>query len=287
MKYAMKIFQRPYGLATSTWNKKVVSRVRAEYELMKDYRSEYVIEYYDFLENVTWQKANGERVQDVCALVLEYVDGTDLYDFVNSKSVILAEDGLRCMFQKVVRGIIEFHDRGILHGDIKLENIMISKDFKIRFIDFNRSVRLDTTHTQVIGTPGHIAPDTPYHSAPADVFAFGVSLYRACTKSMPSITRSTDTALSFSIENDTNLSDENMSFNLKDLIRLTVVSADQRISMPHVVKHPWLAEDRKDCEQKVMDEAFKYIRIVKKSKRVTADHIDDTINLFTAKENYV
>lgn len=70
----------------------------------------------------------------------------------------------------------------LVHCDLKLENIMINKDFGLSLIDFDFSRKISEAITDNLGTPGYQAPEMQYknpsyHGAPVDIFAIGVILY--------------------------------------------------------------------------------------------------------------
>lgn len=74
------------------------------------------------------------------------------------------------------------------HRDIKLENIFIGQDFRLRLADFSYAARTtdpktgqEAIHSKQVGTKFYVAPEIqrgiPYHGKPADVFSLGVSLF--------------------------------------------------------------------------------------------------------------
>ena len=90
-----------------------------------------------------WVKSNGKK-KPVCYVVMDLVDGVELLDFLSECNALeLQQDSfLRYIFLKVGNAINQLHKAGIAHRDIKLENIMISKDFEIKLIDFGYSFAL-------------------------------------------------------------------------------------------------------------------------------------------------
>ena len=77
-----------------------------------------------------WIKSNGKK-KPVCYVVMDLVDGVELLDFLSECNALeLQQDSfLRYIFLKVGNAINQLHKAGIAHRDIKLENIMITKDF--------------------------------------------------------------------------------------------------------------------------------------------------------------
>lgn len=74
------------------------------------------------------------------------------------------------------------------HRDIKLENIFVGQDFRLRLADFSYAARTTNPktgqvaiHREQVGTKYYVAPEIqrgiPYHGKPADVFSLGVTLF--------------------------------------------------------------------------------------------------------------
>ena len=74
------------------------------------------------------------------------------------------------------------HAQGIVHRDIKLENILIDKDLTIKIADFGLATSGDTDRlTEFVGSKGYMAPEITekreYNGAEADIFSLGVVLF--------------------------------------------------------------------------------------------------------------
>ena len=70
------------------------------------------------------------------ALVMERLEGPDLYDYINSQESAMDEDIAHCLFKQVLLVVIECHKHGIVHRDIKDENIMFDHTNHLKLIDF-------------------------------------------------------------------------------------------------------------------------------------------------------
>ena len=96
---------------------------------------------YDFQTDRAWlSKGRTEKV--VSYIVMEYLDGGELFDLVvmsNKINLKLSEDALRYIFSKLLYSLARLHMEGIAHRDLKLENIMVTSDFEIKIIDFGFS----------------------------------------------------------------------------------------------------------------------------------------------------
>eukprot|EP01117_Protostelium_nocturnum_P013207 TRINITY_DN4912_c0_g1_i1.p1 TRINITY_DN4912_c0_g1~~TRINITY_DN4912_c0_g1_i1.p1 ORF type:complete len:292 (+),score=45.44 TRINITY_DN4912_c0_g1_i1:134-1009(+) len=129
-------------------------------------------------------------------LVMDKVDGEDLYDFMNRKNFSCTEEETRIIAKKIIRILHECHRRGVAHKDIKLENIMISKEGEIYLIDFGlcfrfRSEQEDENCSDDSGSLPYASPEVVtkkrFSATKADVFSLGVTLHALLFGCMPEI----------------------------------------------------------------------------------------------------
>lgn len=111
---------------------------------------------------------------------MEYVEGGDLYKHL-IKQDHFPEAKAKLLFKELLEAMKYLHEQGIVHRDIKLENIMLTSDFKPKIIDFGiaRELQEDGMKSQV-GTPSYIAPEIikgERYSEKVDMFSMGVALY--------------------------------------------------------------------------------------------------------------
>lgn len=74
----------------------------------------------------------------------------------------ISEDMAKFMIKQLIKSVIYCHSLNIVHRDLKLENILVSKDFKIKLIDFGFSLVLPSENHilyDYCGTPNYIAPE--------------------------------------------------------------------------------------------------------------------------------
>ncbi len=97
-------------------------------------------------------------------IVLEYMAGKDLFDYIAKRSYILPEERAKHIIFQIIQGVKYLHNLGIVHRDLKLENIMMSNmtDSAIpKIVDFGLSkiIGPNETATEPFGTLGYVAPE--------------------------------------------------------------------------------------------------------------------------------
>jgi len=120
-------------------------------------------------------------------LIMEYVEGSPLRSTMH---IGFSNDEFFELAIQVLEGLNAAHEKGILHSDIKPENIMLTPAGKAKILDFgvarrfslgnNETVTVDTVTGNISGTPAYIAPEIllqkPYDGR-ADLFSMGLVCY--------------------------------------------------------------------------------------------------------------
>jgi serine/threonine protein kinase len=119
----------------------------------------------------------------------EYSDGGDLFSAVISNPGLMSLDNVKTYFTIIVKGVVTIHKRNIVHGDISLENIVLSNDnTDVKFCDVNcmyqHKTGLDMCKS-FYGKPGNMSPEMcsgkGFKPLAQDVFSLGVLLFRMLT----------------------------------------------------------------------------------------------------------
>jgi len=126
-------------------------------------------------------------------IVMEFVEGIDLYDLLDRCTALPAEISAIIAMQ-VARALDYAHYRGIIHRDIKPANIMISKQGGVKLMDFGiaRDQSFgDLTETGTgLGTPSYMSPEQILGDKldfRSDIFSLGIVLYQMATGRKPFI----------------------------------------------------------------------------------------------------
>ena len=158
----------------------VVTRFEREAKSLALLQHENIIHVYDF-----------HRERGALFIVMEYVQGIDLYDLLE-KCGRLPYDVAAIIAMQVARALDYVHYRGIVHRDIKPANVMISRQGGIKVMDFG--IARDTSFGDLteagtgIGTPAYMSPEQVLGDkldARSDIFSLGVMLYQMVTGKKP------------------------------------------------------------------------------------------------------
>jgi serine/threonine protein kinase len=119
--------------------------------------------------------------------------GKDLFDYIQKRSFILSEDRVKQLGIQLIQAVRYLHDFGIVHRDLKLENVMMSdtsNQAKPKIVDFGLAKIIGPSETadEPFGTLGYVAPEVlkkkPYTFS-CDVWSIGCILYALLSGSLP------------------------------------------------------------------------------------------------------
>ncbi len=130
----------------------------------------------------------GDKIQYI---VMEYINGITLKDYISKKNVLLWNEAAFFIAQ-ILKALQHAHEKGIIHRDIKPQNIILLQDGTIKVTDFGiaRFVQGDTqTMTdKALGSVHYIAPEQArgdFTNDKADIYSVGVMLYEMITGQLP------------------------------------------------------------------------------------------------------
>lgn len=122
-------------------------------------------------------------------IIMEYVDGITLKTYIEKKGHLNYKEVISIAIQ-VGRGIEAAHNNKIIHRDIKPQNIIISKEGKVKVTDFGiaRAASGNTVSADVMGSVHYISPEQArngYVTAQSDIYSLGIVMYEMATGRVP------------------------------------------------------------------------------------------------------
>ena len=191
-------------------------------------------------------------------IIMEYISGGNLQNFVKKRRK-LCEKTAKILFRQIIQGIRYIHSRGIVHRDIKLENILLDLNNIIKICDFGvgKLIKPNTILKDQCGTPVYMAPEilkgNGYKGFPVDVWSAGVALYIMLSGTLP-FNKDKDHDLEYSILNNNikeikDISDEGNNL-LKNILEK---DPNKRYTCNQILEHPWLNSNLIDDENPDLD----------------------------------
>lgn len=122
-------------------------------------------------------------------IVMEYVEGITLKTYIEKKGQLNFKEAISIAIQ-VGRGIEAAHNKGIIHRDIKPQNIIISTEGKVKVTDFGiaRAVTSNTINADVMGSVHYSSPEQArngYVDGKSDIYSLGIVMYEMVTGRVP------------------------------------------------------------------------------------------------------
>src|SRR3984893_6826854 len=175
---AIKVLREVYST-----DPKFVTRFQREAKAASSLQHPNIVQVYDY------GQSDGNYF-----IVMELIEGTDLRRYLRSRGV-LAVDRAIIIAHDVALGLGAAHRRGIVHRDVKPQNVLVGRDGSIKLTDFGiASVYKDinaerlTTTGMTLGTVQYYAPEQAQGeivSPAADVYALGIVMYEMLTGRTP------------------------------------------------------------------------------------------------------
>jgi len=122
-------------------------------------------------------------------LVMEYIDGQNLEDYINKVTGPIPEKRAIEMMSEILDAVGYAHKNNILHLDLKPANIMINQNGKIKLLDFGISKNnSEASNGQIVGSPFYMSPEQisgKNIDKQSDIYALGITLFQMLTGSTP------------------------------------------------------------------------------------------------------
>ncbi len=122
-------------------------------------------------------------------IVMELVEGITLKKYIEKKGKLSVKESVSIAIQ-VAQGIEAAHNNHIIHRDIKPQNVIISREGKVKVTDFGiaRAASANTINSNAMGSVHYISPEQArggYIDEKSDIYSLGISLYEMITGKVP------------------------------------------------------------------------------------------------------
>lgn len=208
------------------------SQLRREIEIQSNLRHPNILRMYGYFYD-------NKKVY----LILEFCSGGELYTRLLKKAWF-SESTAAKMIVEIADALGFCHSKNVIHRDIKLENLLIGENGKIKISDFGWSVHAPSSRRlTVCGTPEYLAPeivDKQEHDKRIDMWSLGVLLYEFLVGAPPFYEE--NQALMYRRIQNVDLNfPKHIKVDARDLIsKFLVKDPSQRIPLEDVAKHPWV-----------------------------------------------
>ena len=127
--------------------------------------------------------------EDAYYLVMEYIEGETIEDYINKTSGPIPEEVAVPMMNEVLLAINYAHKNNVVHLDLKPSNIMLTKNNEIKVLDFGISSDIGKDLSgSIMGSPMYMSPEQVKGSkvdTRTDIYALGVTLHQMLTANLP------------------------------------------------------------------------------------------------------
>lgn len=159
-------------------NANFVSKFRVEAQAAAGLMHPNIVNVYDV----------GEE-QDIYYIVMELVEGITLKKYIEKKARLSVKEAISIAIQ-VSMGIESAHNNHIIHRDIKPQNIIISKEGKVKVTDFGiaKAATSNTITSNVMGSVHYTSPEQArggYSDEKSDIYSLGITMFEMLTGRVP------------------------------------------------------------------------------------------------------
>ncbi|MBO4981423.1 MAG: Stk1 family PASTA domain-containing Ser/Thr kinase [Lachnospiraceae bacterium] len=170
---AVKVLKQEFGE-----NENFVSKFRIEAQAAAGLMHPNIVNVYDV----------GEE-NDIHYIVMELVEGITLKKYIEKKARLTYKEAVSIAIQ-VSMGIEAAHNNHIIHRDIKPQNIIISKDGKVKVTDFGiaKAATSNTITSNVMGSVHYTSPEQArggYSDEKSDIYSLGITMFEMLTGRVP------------------------------------------------------------------------------------------------------
>ncbi|OHT11800.1 CAMK family protein kinase [Tritrichomonas foetus] len=223
--------------------------VQREIEIMAAISHRYVLPLIEVIE---------DDLSNSLIMLMPFADNGTLQSVVDSRQ--LTDENLAVCFHQIGEALRYVHSLNIVHRDIKPENILVFSDTFFSLSDFSVSTALSSSDEELVdtrGSPAFLSPEEcaggSFMPKPADVWAYGVSLYAAAFKKLPfnlesaqgKTVANTVFAVSQILKTEELYIPETASKGLRELLEWVLTkNVEKRPNFEELVNHWWFKEAR-------------------------------------------
>ncbi|NP_001397551.1 serine/threonine-protein kinase PLK4 isoform 4 [Mus musculus] len=216
----------------------MVQRVQNEVKIHCQLKHPSVLELYNYFED-----------NNYVYLVLEMCHNGEMNRYLKNRMKPFSEREARHFMHQIITGMLYLHSHGILHRDLTLSNILLTRNMNIKIADFGLATQLNMPHEKhytLCGTPNYISPEIATRSAhglESDIWSLGCMFYTLLIGRPPFDTDTVKNTL-----NKVVLADYEMpaflSREAQDLIhQLLRRNPADRLSLSSVLDHPFMSRN--------------------------------------------
>ena len=264
-----------------------------ETQTLKLVKSPYIVNLIDFGKGKILK--NGSFSEDNQYIILDYAEKGSLFDYIFLPNKGFGEKYGKVIFTKILKGVLSCHKVGICHRDLKIENILLDKEFNPKIADFGFATLIQGKEDNgllrsPLGTSSYAAPEIlqhkSYNGMKIDVFNLGVVLLTLVTGKIGFLEATKrDKYYNNVINNDfkqywelVNKHLPKTSQEFKNLYQIMInYDPNKRPQIQEIIgKDPWLDEIRKlnneelkDLENEIYNEFLNREKIVVKESSET------------------
>ncbi|XP_075165065.1 salt-inducible kinase 3 isoform X2 [Haematobia irritans] len=217
-------------------NEEYLAKTYREISILKTLRHHHITRLYEVMQSET-----------MIYLVTEYASNGEIFDHLVDIGRMKEPEAAR-VFSQLVSAVHYCHSRGVVHRDLKAENVLLDKDMNIKLADFGFSNRYEdgSPLSTWCGSPPYAAPEVfqglKYDGPKADIWSLGVVLYALVCGALP-FDGKTLLELKSRVVTGKFRIPYFMSQECENLIRnMLVVEPERRYSIKQVMKHRWVYE---------------------------------------------
>ncbi|VDM08832.1 unnamed protein product, partial [Wuchereria bancrofti] len=192
--------------------------------------------------------------KEIC-LIEEFISGGDLYDKIIADEALMSEDETRNFIRQILQGVQQMHNKGIVHLDLKPENIMLTSNGSndIKIVDFGLAQKMDTKESAtLLFCTAEFCPPEVINMEPvglsADMWAVGVITYTLLSGASPFVGTTNQETITNVSCSDWHFRDtgwDEVSDLAKDFIaKLIVKNKDERMTAAEALAHPWITTQK-------------------------------------------